>query len=97
MFQNFRPLGNNLWVKRVEEETKTAGGLYIPDAAKSEAQTGIVMAVGTGIKNDKGELIPLQVKVGDKVFFAKYSGTKAGDTFLVIKEDDILGILENKN
>jgi chaperonin GroES len=94
MFQNFRPLGNNLWVKRVEEETKTAGGLYIPDAAKSEAQTGIVMAVGAGIKNDKGELIPLQVKVGDKVFFGKYAGTKAGDTFLVIKEDDILGILE---
>lgn len=95
MFQNFRPLGNNLWVKKIEEEMKTAGGLYIPDAAKSEAQTGIVMAVGVGIKNDKGELIPLQVKVGDKVFFGKYSGTKAGDTFLVIKEDEILGILEN--
>ena len=95
MFQNFRPLGNNLWVKK-EEETKTAGGLYIPDAAKSDAQTGVVMAVGSGIRNDKGEFIPLQVKVGDKVFFAKYAGTKAGDTFLVIKEEDILGIVENK-
>jgi chaperonin GroES len=95
MFQNFRPLGNNVWVKRVEEELKTAGGLYIPDAAKSEAQTGVVMAIGTGIRNDKGELMPLQVKVGDKVFFGKYAGTKAGDAFLVIKEDDILGVVDN--
>lgn len=96
MFQSFRPLGNNVWVKRLEEETRTAGGLYIPDAAKSEAQTGIVMATGAGIRNDKGELMPLQVKVGDKVFFGKYAGTKAGDTFLVLKEDDILGIVETK-
>lgn len=94
MFQKFRPLGSNVWVKRVEEETKTAGGLYIPDAAKSEAQTGVVMAVGTGIRNDKGELVPLQVKVGDKIFFGKYAGTKAGESFLVIKEDDVLGIVE---
>ncbi len=94
MFQNFRPLGNNIWVKRVQEEVKTAGGLYIPDVAKSEAQTGIIMAVGTGLRNDKGELIPLQVKVGDKIFFGKYSGTKADESFLVIKEDDILGIVE---
>ncbi|MBI2344658.1 co-chaperone GroES [Candidatus Dependentiae bacterium] len=94
MFQNFRPLGNNVWVKRVEEEAKTAGGLYIPDAAKSEAQTGIIMAVGTGIRNQIGELVPLQVKVGDKIFFGKYSGTKAGESFLVIKEDEILGIVE---
>lgn len=96
MFQSFRPLGNNVWVKRLEEETRTAGGLYIPDAAKSEAQTGIVMATGAGIRNDKGDLMPLQVKVGDKVFFGKYAGTKAGDTFLVLKEDDILGIVETK-
>ena len=94
MFQNFRPLGNNLWIKRVEEENKTAGGLYIPDAAKSEAQTGVVLAVGAGIRNEKGELIPLQVKVGDKVFFGKYAGTKADDSFLILKEDDVLGILE---
>ena len=94
MFQNFRPLGSNVWIKRVEEETKTAGGLFIPDAAKSEAQTGVVMAVGAGFRNEKGDLIPLQVKVGDKVFFGKYSGTKAGTDFLVIKEDDILGIVE---
>lgn len=94
MFQSFRPLGNNVWVKRLEEETKTAGGLYIPDAAKSEAQTGVVMATGNGVRNEKGDLMPLQVKVGDKVFFGKYAGTKAGDAFLVLKEDDILGIVE---
>ncbi|MBP9764789.1 co-chaperone GroES [Candidatus Babeliales bacterium] len=94
MFQNFRPLGNNVWIKRVEEETKTAGGLYIPDVAKGEAQTGVVIATGTGRRNEKGEIIPLQVKVGDTVFFAKYAGTKAGESFLVVKEDDILGIVE---
>lgn len=94
MFQNFRPLGSNVWVKRVEEETKTAGGLYIPESAKSDTQTGVVMAIGTGTRNDKGELLPLQVKVGDTVFFGRYAGTKAGDSFLVLKEDDILGIVE---
>lgn len=96
MFQNFRPLGSNVWVKRIEEETKTAGGLYIPDAAKGEAQTGIVMAVGAGVYDDKGQLRPMHVKVGDTVFFGKYAGTKAGDKFLVIKEDEILGIVDQK-
>ena len=94
MFQKFRPLGNNVWIKRSQEETKTAGGLYIPESAKSETQAGIVMAVGTGLRNAQGELLPLQVKVGDKVFFGKYAGTKAGESFLVLKEDDILGIIE---
>ncbi|MFA5999339.1 MAG: co-chaperone GroES [Candidatus Babeliales bacterium] len=94
MFEKFRPLGNNVWIKRIEEETKTAGGLYIPDAAKEETQTGKVMAVGCGLKNDKGDLIPMQVKVGDTIFFGKYAGTKAGEKFLVLKEDDILGIIE---
>lgn len=96
MFQNLRPLGSNVWVKRIEEESRTAGGLYIPDSAKSEAQTGIVMAVGAGNRNDKGELIPMNVAVGDTVFFGKYAGTKAGESFLVIKESDILGIVETK-
>lgn len=94
MFQSFRPLGNNVWIKRIEEDTRTAGGLYIPDSAKGDAQTGIVMATGTGKVNDKGDTVPLQVKVGDTVFFGKYAGTKAGDTYLVLKEDDILGIVE---
>lgn len=94
MFDKFRPLHNNVWVKRIEEETKTAGGLYIPDTAKQETQTGVIVAVGSGVRNDKGELMPLQVKVGDTIFFGKYVGTKAGDKFVVLKEDDILGIVE---
>ena len=94
MFDKFRPLHNNVWVQRIEEETKTAGGLYIPDAAKQETQTGKVLAVGTGVRNEKGELMPLAVKVGDTIFFGKYVGTKAGEKFVVLKEDDILGIVE---
>ena len=94
MFEKFRPLNNNVWVKRVEEQVKTASGLYIPDSAKEETQTGIVMAIGFGARNDKGDLIPMQVKVGDTIFFGKYSGTKAGDKYLVLKEEDILGIVE---
>lgn len=94
MFQNFKPLHNNVWIKRIEDETRTAGGLYIPDSVKSDAQTGIVMAVGAGTRNEKGEVTPLQVKVGDTVFYGKYAGTKAGDAYLVLKEDEILGIVE---
>lgn len=84
MFQKLRPLNNNVWVKRIQEEERTAGGLYIPDSAKSEAQIGIVEAVGLGT----------QIKTGDKVFFGKYSGTKAGEQYLVLKEEDVLGIVE---
>ncbi len=84
MFQKFRPLNNNVWVKRIQEEERTAGGLFIPDSAKQEAQVGLVEGVGLGT----------QVKKGDKVFFGKYSGTKAGDHYLVLKEEDILGIIE---
>ncbi|MBI2352835.1 co-chaperone GroES [Candidatus Dependentiae bacterium] len=84
MFQKFRPLNQNVWVKRIQEEERTAGGLYIPDSAKQEAQIGLVQAVGNGT----------QIKKGDKVFFGKYSGTKAGDDYLVLKEEEILGIIE---
>lgn len=94
MFQKLRPLHNNVLVKRQEEPTKTTGGLFIPDAAKQETQTGVIMATGSGIRNQNGELIPLTVKVGDTIFFGKYAGTKADDTFVVIKEEDILGIIE---
>jgi len=96
MFEKFRPLNNNVWIKRIEEETKTAGGLYIPDTAKEETQTGMVVAAGSGLRNDKGDFIPMQVKVGDTVFFGKYAGTKAGEKFLVLKEDDVLGIVEKQ-
>lgn len=84
MFQKFRPINNNVWVKRIQEEERTAGGLYIPDSAKGEAQVGLVEAVGQGT----------QIKLGDKVFFGKYAGTKAGDHYLVLKEEDVLGIIE---
>ena len=94
MFQKFRPLHNNVWVQILEEEKKTAGGLFIPDAAKTETQTGVVIAVGKGVYNPKGEFVPVQVVPGDKVFFAKYAGTKAGDSFLVLSEQDILGVVE---
>ncbi len=94
MFQKLRPLHNNVLIKLVEEKTKTAGGLYIPDAAKQNTQTGVIVAAGTGVRNEKGELIPLSVKVGDTVFFAKFAGTKADEKLMVIKEDDILGVIE---
>jgi len=94
MFEKLRPLNNNVWIKRIEEETKTAGGLYIPDTAKEETQIGIVLATGVGARNDKGDIIPMQVKLGDTVFFGKYAGTKAGEKFLVLNENDVLGIVE---
>lgn len=85
MFQKFRPLNQNVWVKRIQEDEKTASGLlFIPDSAKQEAQIGQVLAVGNGT----------QIKKGDKVFFGKYAGTKAGDEYLVLKEEDVLGIIE---
>lgn len=84
MFQKLRPLNNNVWVKLIKEEEKTAGGLYIPDSAKQEAQMGLVEAVGQGT----------QIKAGEKVFFGKYAGTKAGEQYIVLKEEDVLGIIE---
>jgi chaperonin GroES len=94
MFQKLRPLHNNVLVKLQVQPTKTTGGLFIPDAAKQETQTGEIMATGSGIRSQNGELIPLTVKVGDTIFFGKYAGTKADDTFVVIKEEDILGVIE---
>lgn len=94
MFQKFRPLNNHVWVELVEGEEKTAGGIIIPDAAKEKTQTAKVLAVGEGKRSTEGTVIPMQVKVGDTVFFGKYAGTQAGDKFMVLKEEDILGIIE---
>ncbi|MBN1549040.1 co-chaperone GroES [Candidatus Babeliales bacterium] len=94
MFDKIRPLHDRVLVERVEQEEKTAGGLYIPENAKEKAQTGKVVSVGSGRLAADGTRVPLQVKVGDIVFFGKYSGTEAGKDHLVIKEDDILGIVE---
>jgi len=94
MFEKFRPLGDRVLVKRIEEQEKTIGGIIIPDAAKEKAQTGKVLAVGPGKMDNSGKVIPAQVKTGDVIYFGKYAGTDAGHDYLIIKEDEILGIVE---
>jgi chaperonin GroES len=92
-----RPLQDRVIVKRVEEEEKTSGGIIIPDTAKEKPQQGKVIAVGKGKVGDDGKLIPLDVKVGDKILFGKYSGSEVklnGDEHLIMREDDILGVIE---
>ena len=94
---NIRPLQDRLIVKRIEEETKTAGGLIIPDTAKEKPQMGEIVAAGNGKKTDDGKVLPLDVKVGDKVLFGKYAGTEIkveGQEYLMMREDDILGVVE---
>ena len=92
----FRPLGDRVLVKRVEEESKTKGGIIIPDTAKEKPQEGEVVAVGPGALNDKGERVALDVKAGDRVLFGKWSGTEVkidGDDLIIMKESDVLGVL----
>jgi chaperonin GroES len=92
-----RPLNDRLLVKRLAEEEKTAGGIIIPDSAKEKPAEGEVVAVGPGKVNDSGERTALQVAVGDRVLFSKYGGTDVkldGEDFLIMREDDILGIVE---
>ncbi|SBW07633.1 chaperone Hsp10, affects cell division [uncultured Alphaproteobacteria bacterium] len=93
---NFRPLHDRVLVKRVEIETKTAGGIIIPDSAKEKPMQGEILAVGTGHRSEDGKVTPLDVKKGDKVLFGKWSGTEVkidGEDVLIMKESDILGIL----
>lgn len=94
MLQKLRPLADRVWVKRRDAEQTTASGLIIPDAAKEKAQTGIVLAVGSGRKDPSGKSIPMDVAVGDLVYFGKYAGTEAGTDCLIIREDEILGVVE---
>ncbi len=94
MFEKFKPLGDRVLVKRIDEEEKTAGGIIIPDAAKEKAQTGSILAVGPGQKDQAGEHLPMDVRVGDVVYFGKYAGTEAGNDHIIIREDEILGIVE---
>jgi chaperonin GroES len=92
-----RPLYDRILVKRVEEETKTAGGLFIPDTAKEKPQQGVIVAVGNGKLQDDGSLRKLEVKAGDKILFAKYSGSDIkmdGVEHMILREDDILGVIE---
>jgi chaperonin GroES len=92
-----KPLHDRILVKRIEEEEKTKGGLIIPDTAKEKPQEGKVIAVGKGKVNDDGKLLPLDVHKGDRVLFSKYSGTEIqleGDEHLIVREDDVLAVLE---
>jgi len=94
---NIRPLQDRLVVKRMEEETTSAGGIYIPDSATEKPSRGEVLAVGNGKKNDNGDATPMDVKVGDSVLFGKYSGTEIkidGEELLIMREEDILGVFE---
>jgi chaperonin GroES len=93
MVHNFRPLGDRVLIKLIENEEKTTAGIIIPDAAKEKPQKGTIVAVGCG-RMYKGVITPLTVKLNDTVYFTKYSGTDAGNNHLIIREDDILGIIE---
>lgn len=93
----FRPLHDRILVERVESEEVTKGGIILPDTAKEKPQQGKVIAVGNGKKTEDGKLIPLEIKAGDVILFGKYSGSEIkieGDEFLIMKEDDVLGIVE---
>lgn len=94
MFEKLRPLGDRVLVKRVESEERTPSGIIIPDSAKEKAQMGAVLAVGPGKRDKEGNLIPLDIKINDTVYFGKYAGTEAGDDHLIIREDEILGVVE---
>ena len=92
-----RPLHDRILVKRLEEATKTAGGLFIPDSAKEKPIRAEVIAVGSGKRDKAGKAVPVEVKAGDKVLFSKYSGTEVkidGEEHLIMREDDILAVLE---
>ncbi|AMS43132.1 co-chaperone GroES [Aminobacter sp. NyZ550] len=92
----FRPLHDRVVVRRVESESKTAGGIIIPDTAKEKPQEGEIVAVGSGARDEAGKLVPLDVKAGDRVLFGKWSGTEVklnGEDLLIMKESDIMGII----
>ncbi len=94
---NFRPLHDRVLVRRVEQDERTKGGIIIPDTAKEKPQEGEIVAAGPGARNDKGELVTLDVKVGDRVLFGKWSGTEVkidGEDLLIMKESDLLGVIE---
>src|SRR6195952_4256461 len=96
MATNFRPLPDRVVVRRVESEAKTKGGIIIPDTAKEKPQEGEIVAVGTGVRDDSGKVIPLDVKAGDRILFGKWSGTEVkldGEDLLIMKEADIMGVI----
>ena len=93
----FRPLHDRVVVRRVDSEEKTAGGIIIPDTAKEKPSEGVIEAVGPGARDESGKIVPLDVKAGDRILFGKWSGTEVkldGKDLLIMKESDILGVLE---
>src|ERR1700752_4549124 len=98
MSVNVTPLHDRILIKRIEEKETVKGGIIIPDTAKEKPQEGEVIAVGKGKKTDKGEVIALDVKAGDRILFGKYSGTEIkldGEEYLIIREDEVLGVIES--
>ena len=94
----FRPLHDRVVVKRIDAEEKTKGGIIIPDTAKEKPQEGEVVAVGPGARDESGKLVPLDLKVGDRILFGKWSGTEIkldGDELLIMKESDVMGVIES--
>jgi chaperonin GroES len=92
-----RPLQDRILVKRIEEEEKTAGGIFIPDTAKEKPQMGQIISVGNGKKTEDGKVIPVDLKAGDNVLFGRYAGTEVkveGNDYLIMREDDILGVID---
>ena len=95
----FRPLHDRVVVRRVESEEKTVGGIIIPDTAKEKPQEGEIIAVGPGARDEAGKLVPLDVKVGDRILFGKWSGTEVkidSEDLLIMKESDVMGVIEGK-
>lgn len=93
----FRPLHDRILVRRVEADEKTKGGIIIPDTAKEKPQEGEVIAVGSGARDESGKLVPLEIGVGDRILFGKWSGTEIkldGEDLLIMKESDVMGVLE---
>jgi len=95
----FRPLHDRVVVRRIESEDKTPGGIIIPDTAKEKPQEGEVIAVGPGGRDESGKLLPIDLKVGDRILFGKWSGTEVkidGEELLIMKESDVMGVIEGK-
>jgi len=93
----FKPLHDRVLVKRIDEDEKTAGGIIIPDTAKEKPMQGEVLAVGPGARDETGKLVPIDIRVGDRVLFGKWSGTEVkidGEDLLIMKESDIFGVVE---
>jgi chaperonin GroES len=94
---HFRPLHDRVVVRRIEADQKTAGGIIIPDTVKEKPQEGEVVSVGPGARNERGELVPTELKAGDRVLFGKWSGTEVkidGEDLLIMKESDVMGVIE---